>query len=371
MPTLFDPVRLGRLRLPSRIVMAPMGRGRATRDGTPLPYVADYYAQRADAGLIVSEATNPAPRAVGHAYSVQWHTPAQTQAWTAVARAVHEAGGRIVLQIMHAGRIGHPALYGHRPLAPSPVPAAGLARTFDGPKEHPEPREMSPTDITDAIEDVVRCAETAVAAGFDGVELHGANGYLVHQFLSAVTNRRTDKYGGAPHRRVRFAVELVEAVGAAVGADRVGLRLSPGFGLNDMTEPDADEVYPALLQALRPLDLAYLHLVHGSDPELTRVVRARWDGAVVLNPGTGNLGPEATRAAVADALAAGFDALAFGKQFLANPDLPRRLADGSPFNPPDPTTFYQGGRRGYLDYPRIDDTEGNTASWSYSSTSSR
>jgi N-ethylmaleimide reductase len=371
MPTLFDPVQLGRLRLPSRIVMAPMGRGRADRNGTPLPYVAEYYAQRATAGLIVGEATSPAPHAAGHAYGVQWHSAVDTAAWAAVAAAVHTAGGRMVLQIMHAGRIGHPGLYGHRPLAPSPVRAAGLARTFAGPQEYPVPQEMSVDDIAGAIDDVVRCARAAIDAGFDGVELHGANGYLIQQFLSAAVNCRTDAYGGPPHRRIRFAVELLEAVAATVGADRVGLRLSPGFRLNDMSEPDAAEVYPALLAALRPLGPAYLHLVHGSDPELVHTVRTGWAGPIVLNPGTGHLDRDATRAAVTQALNAGFDAISFGKQFLANPDLPRRLADGTVLNTPDPATFYQGGRQGYLDYPTADVTEGNTTPWSFSSTSSR
>ncbi|MEU7842726.1 alkene reductase [Micromonospora sp. NPDC049114] len=371
MPTLFEPVQLGRLRLPSRIVMAPMGRGRADQRGTPLPYVAEYYAQRAAAGLIVSEATSPAPRAAGHAYGMQWHSAADTEAWTAVSAAVQAAGGRMVLQIMHAGRIGHPGLYGHQPLGPSPVGAAGMARTYDGPRPYPVPREMSPADIADAIEDVVRCARAAIAAGFEGVELHGANGYLVHQFLSATVNRRTDGYGGPPHHRVRFAVELLEAVAAAIGADRVGLRLSPGFGLNDMSEPDAEVVYPALLDALRPIDPAYLHLVHGSDPALVRAVRAGWAGPIIVNPGTGDLDPDATASVVADALAAGFDAVSFGKQFLANPDLPRRLADGTGLNRPDPTTFYQGGRQGYVDYPTADITQGEATPWSFSSTSSR
>ncbi|SDT78914.1 oxidoreductase [Actinoplanes derwentensis] len=371
MPTLFEPVQLGRLRLPNRIVMAPMGRGRADRNGTPLPYVADYYAQRATAGLIVSEATCPAPHAAGHPYGVHCHSADDIAAWRTVAAAVHAAGGRMTLQIMHAGRISHPDLYGHIPLAPSPVPAAGRARTWNGPQPYPVPREMSPGDIAGAIDDVVRCAVAAIEAGFDGVEIHGANGYLVHQFLSSTVNRRTDGYGGPPHRRVRFAVDLVEAVASAVGADRTGIRLSPGFGLNDMSEPDAAELYPVLLAALRPVGPAYLHLVHGSDPGLVRAVRDRWEGPIVLNPGTGDLDPDATRAVVAGALAAGFDALSFGKQFLANPDLPHRLAEGIDFNRPDPATFYQGGRQGYLDYPKADVREGDTTSWSFSSTSSR
>jgi N-ethylmaleimide reductase len=351
MSGLFDPVRLGRLTLPSRLVMAPMGRGRTTADGTPLPVMAEYYAQRATAGLIISEATHPGPVAVGHAHSVRLHTAAQRAAWTRVTEAVHAAGGRILLQIMHAGRVSHPDLHGSVPVAPSAVAAPGTARVFAGAPPYPVPRPLEKDELAGIAEEFARCAEAAVAAGFDGVEIHGANGYLLHQFLAANTNLRTDAHGGGAAGRARFPLEVAAAVAARIGADRTGFRLSPGFGLNGVEEPDRAEVYPVLLDGLAGLGLAHVHFVAGSDPELTGPLGREWPGTVIVNPGTGLLDTDATAGVIRRTLDAGADLVSLGRQFLANPDLPERLRTGAPLNAPRPQFFYEGGPQGYTDYP--------------------
>ncbi|WP_299527702.1 alkene reductase [uncultured Streptomyces sp.] len=354
MSGLFDTARLGRLTLPNRLVMSPMGRGRTTVDGTPLPVMAEYYAQRAGAGLIISEATHPGAVAVGHAHSVRLHTGEQADAWRAVVDAVHARGGRILLQIMHAGRVSHPDLHGSQPLAPSAVAAPGTARVFSGAPPYPVPRPMTDEDLARTVDEFVRCAATAVKIGFDGVELHGANGYLLHQFLSPVTNVRTDAYGGGPENRTAFPVEVAAAVARRIGADRVGIRLSPGFPLNGMEEPDRDEVYPVLLDELARLDLAHVHFVAGSDTELVGRLARSWPSTVIVNLGTGPAGTEDTLAAAGKALADGADLLSFGRQFLANPDLPARLRTGAPLNAWRPQFFYSGGEQGYTDYPPLD-----------------
>ncbi|MGW0707294.1 alkene reductase [Streptomyces sp. NPDC002643] len=348
---LFDPVPFGGLTLPNRLVMSPMGRGRTTADGTPLPVMAEYYAQRAAAGLIISEATHPSAVAVGHAHSVRLHTAEQARAWTDVVDAVHGAGGRIYLQIMHAGRVSHPDLHGETPVAPSAVRADGVARVFRGRPAYPVPRPLTAGDLIATVEDFVRCARTATAIGFDGVEIHGANGYLLHQFLSPVTNVREDEYGGDTEGRIRFPVEVARAVAAEIGPERTGIRLSPGFPLNDMSEPDRAEVYPALLDALDALALGHVHFVAGSDPDLVGGLSRRWRRTVVVNAGTGPLDADTTLAAAGKNLAEGADLLSFGRQFLANPDLPERLRTRAPLNAFDPRFFYEGGSRGYTDYP--------------------
>ena len=351
MSGLFDPVPFGGLTLPNRLVMSPMGRGRTTADGTPLPVMAEYYAQRAAAGLVITEATHPSPVAVGHAHSVRLHTAEQADAWAGAVDAVHRAGGRMYLQIMHAGRISHPDLHGETPVAPSAVRADGIARVFRGKPAYPTPRPLTSDDLAVTIEDFVRCARTAADIGFDGVEIHGANGYLLHQFLSPVTNVRDDEYGGDAEGRIRFPVAVARAVAAEIGPDRTGIRLSPGFPLNDMSEPDRAEVYPALLDALDALGLGHVHFVAGSDPDLVHELGRRWRRTVVVNVGTGPLDTGATLAAAEKALADGADLLSFGRQFLANPDLSERLRTRAPLNAWDPRFFYEGGSQGYTDYP--------------------
>jgi N-ethylmaleimide reductase len=361
MTTAFDPIVLGGRRLENRIAMAPMTRSRAYGPGAaPTELTATYYAQRANAGLIVTEGIQPSAVGQGYPDTPGLHTPEQVAAWRTVTDAVHREGGVIFAQLMHTGRIGHPVLLpdGLVPVGPSPVAAGGQVYTHEGPKDFVTPVELSEAEIERTIADFAAAARNAVAAGFDGVEIHGANGYLLHQFLAPNSNRRTDGWGGGTEGRIRFAVEVVTAVAEAIGGDRVGLRVSPGNPFNDIAEENLDEVYLALLDRLGGLDLAYLHVLEGPDRELTARLRKAWAGRLVLNPFTHPdvTGPEAL-ALVEDGSA---DMIAYGALFLANPDLPARLAAGGPFNTPDPATFYGGDHRGYTDYPTLSDSAATT-----------
>ncbi|GAB3969880.1 alkene reductase [Actinoallomurus acanthiterrae] len=353
MNELFEPVAVGALELPNRLVMAPMTRSRAY-DGLVTELTADYYAQRADAGLIITEGTQPSVIGQGYINTPGLHSAEQIAAWRKVTDAVHEKGGRIFAQVMHSGRIGHPVLYpdGALPVAPSAVSSGGKLFTPEGMLEHPTPREMSVEDIAQTIEDHVSAARNAVEAGFDGVELHGANGYLIHQFLADGSNRRTDAYGGSIENRIRFAVEVAGAVTDAIGPERVGIRLSPGAAVNGITESDTAELYPALVRALAPLGLAYVHVMEVGDRDTTRAIRAAWPGALILNPhavpGPLPSSPETGVDALREGLA---DAISHARLWLANPDLPERIKAGGPYNEADPATFYGGDHRGYTDYP--------------------
>ncbi|MFD6182977.1 alkene reductase [Streptomyces goshikiensis] len=354
MTTAFDPIVLGGRRLASRIVMAPMTRSRAFGPGAePTELMATYYAQRAAAGLIVTEGIQPSPVGQGYPDTPGLHTAGQVAAWRSVTDAVHSEGGVIFAQLMHTGRIGHPSLLpdGLVPVAPSAVAANGRVFTHEGPKDYVTPKELSEAEIRQTVADFATAARNAIEAGFDGVEIHGANGYLIHQFLAPNTNRRTDAWGGDTEGRIRFAVEVVSAVVAAVGSDRVGVRISPGNRYNDIAEEHPGEVYEALLEKLAGLDPAYLHLMEGPDRDLTARLRKAWTGTFVLNPFTypDVTGPEALTL-VEDGSA---DMVAYGALFLANPDLPARLAADGPFNTPDPATFYGGDHRGYTDYPAL------------------
>ncbi|MFE5937136.1 alkene reductase [Streptomyces sp. NPDC056470] len=354
MTTAFDPIVLGGRSLPSRVAMAPMTRSRAFGPGAePTELMATYYAQRASAGLIVTEGIQPSPVGQGYPDTPGLHTPGQVAAWRTVTNAVHREGGVIFAQLMHTGRIGHPSLLpdGLVPVAPSAVAAKGRVFTHEGPQEYVTPKELSEAEIRQTIDDFAAAARNAIEAGFDGVEIHGANGYLVHQFLAPHTNRRTDAWGGDTEGRIRFAVEVATAVTEAIGSDRVGLRISPGNLYNDMAEDNPAETYEALLAQLAGLDLAYLHLMEGPDRDLTARLRKAWPGLFVLNPFTYPevTGPEALKL-IEDGSA---DMIAYGALFLANPDLPARLAAGGPFNTPDAATFYGGDHRGYTDYPAL------------------
>ncbi|MEV4357438.1 alkene reductase [Nonomuraea sp. NPDC049625] len=354
MPTAFDSYELGGKRLANRIVMAPMTRSRAYGPGAgATELMATYYAQRAGAGLIVTEGTQPSVVGQGYPDTPGLHSAEQVAAWRKVTDAVHGAGGVIFAQIMHTGRIGHPSLLpdGLHPVAPSAVPAKGQIYTHEGPKDFVTPRELTEAEIGRTVDDFAAAARNAIAAGFDGVELHGANGYLIQQFLAPNSNRRTDAWGGSAEGRIRFAAEVATAVAGAIGGQRVGLRLSPGNPYNDIAEDDVEETYGALMARLVPLDLAYLHLVEGADRDLTRRLRKDWPGALILNPFThpAPTGPDALDL-VEDGTA---DMIAFGSMFLANPDLPARLAVGGPYNTPDPAAFFGGDHRGYTDYPAL------------------
>ncbi|MFG2298637.1 alkene reductase [Streptomyces sp. NPDC048603] len=354
MTTAFDPIVLGGTRLANRLAMAPMTRSRAYGPGAePTELMATYYAQRASAGLIVTEGIQPSPVGQGYPDTPGLHTSGQVRAWRTVTDAVHREGGVIFAQLMHTGRIGHPVLLpdGLVPVGPSPVAAEGRVYTHEGPKEFVTPKELSEAGIRQTIADFATAARNAVEAGFDGVEIHGANGYLIHQFLAPNTNHRSDAWGGDTKGRIRFAVEVVTAVAEAIGSHRVGLRISPGNRYNDIAEDDPRDVYLALLDRLAGLDLAYLHLMEGPDGSLTAQLRAAWPGTFVLNPFTY---PDATGADALELIEDGSaDLVAYGALFLANPDLPRRLAAGGPFNTPDQATFYGGDHRGYTDYPTL------------------
>ncbi|MCE6994756.1 alkene reductase [Saccharothrix sp. S26] len=350
MSTAFEPLDLAGTTLPNRIVMSPMTRSRAY-DTVPTPVMAEYYAQRASAGLIISEGIQPSVVGQGYPFTPGLHTDEQIEGWRVVTDAVHAAGGRIFAQLMHGGRIGHPSLLPGdlHPVGASAVRAAGELFTGAGMVEFVTPRELSGAEVQATIADFATAARNAVEAGFDGIELHGANGYLLHQFLADNTNLRTDEWGGSVGNRIRFVVEVVRATSEAIGAHRVGLRISPANPYNDIAEESTDELYPALVDAINPFGLAYLHIGETGERALTLELRKRFSGTLILNPFTpgGVTGPEHLPL-LDDGTA---DALSFGALFLANPDLPARLATGGPFNTPDPSTFFGGTEKGYTDYP--------------------
>jgi N-ethylmaleimide reductase len=359
-PSLFDPVTVGRLQLPNRAVMAPMTRSRAGDGGVPTEVMATYYAQRAGAGLIISEGTQPSAVGQGYPFTPGLHTDEQVAGWRTVTDAVHAAGGRIVVQLMHTGRIGHPSLLpdGLVPVAPSAVRPEGQVFTPDGMQDQVVPRELSEQEIAETVADFASAARRAVDAGFDGVEIHAANGYLPHQFLASNTNQRTDGYGGSPAARTRFVVEVVTATVDAIGADRVGIRISPGNTFNDVREDEVTETYRALLEQLAPLGLAYLDLIEARDDAVNELVLALWaDGVLAVNASplvqaqapSGKDGAERW-------LARGADLITLGRAFLANPDLVERLATDAPLNEPDDASFYGGTEQGYIDYPTLAQT---------------
>ncbi|MEU3460689.1 alkene reductase [Streptomyces sp. NPDC006733] len=345
---LWQPTHAGDIQLPHRLVMAPMTRDRSTAEGVPTELNAEYYAQRASTALIISEGTQPSPDGQGYLLTPGIHSPEQVAGWREVTDAVHAAGGRIVLQLMHTGRIAHPdnTPHGRQPVAPSAVRPAGVMFTATGPQEMPEPRALSLDEVATTVEDFRRAAAYAIQAGADGVEVHGANGYLIHQFLSGNANHRTDRYGGSLAHRIRFAVEVATAVADEIGAGRTGIRLSPGNPYNDIHEDDVHALYPALVRALAPLDLAYLHLIHAGDEPLLATLRSRWPGTLVLNRPGADLPTRALDVAEGRA-----DVISVGAMALANPDLVDRIRSQAPLNTADPATFYSGGATGYTDYP--------------------
>ena len=351
MTDLFAPYQLGALELANRLVMAPLTRNRAGAGEAPTALAAEYYGQRATAGLIVSEGTQPSAVGQGYPHTPGLHTDEQVAGWRLVADAVHARGGRIVAQLMHAGRIGHPSITGQQSVAPSAVTPAGQVFTEDGMQDFHEPRALATDELPGVVAEYVDASRRAVDAGLDGVELHAANGYLLHQFLGDVTNTRTDSYGGSPENRVRFVVEVAQAVSAAIGADRVGIRISPGHGANDMAESEVEQTYTALLEGLAPLGLLYLHVLEGPDTTYTEQLRKLWDGPVVFNNGFTVDSTLETAQELVDSGAA--DLVAFGRAFIANPDLVERLRTGAALNTPDSATFYGGGAEGYTDYPAL------------------
>ena len=352
---LFSKFQLGRLELPNRIAMAPMTRSRAPGN-VPNEQMAKYYALRAAAGLLITEGTAPSPNGLGYSSIPGSYSPEQIAGWRKVTDAVHEARGRIFIQLMHTGRVAHPANVpaGGRIVAPSALAAPGQMFTESaGMQPHPVPAELTAAEIKQAVDEFTHSAKSAIEAGADGVELHGANGYLIEQFLNTASNQRTDSYGGSIENRIRFAVEVAEATAAAIGGDRVAIRISP-YGKNGgmVDDPDTDAVYAALARELSRIGLVYLHVVDHSPmgappvpPEIKATLRKEFEGAYMLSGGYDRARAEA------DLEAGKGDLVAFGRPFLSNPNLVAKLRDNRPLLPPDHTTFFTPGEKGYLDYP--------------------
>jgi N-ethylmaleimide reductase len=352
----FEPYELGGNRLAHRIVMAPMTRSRAYGSGhSPTELMATYYTQRANGGLIITEGTHPSAVGQGSPDTPSIYSAEQVTAWRRVTDGVHDKGSVIFLQLMHSGRIGHPSVRGLHPVAPSAVAGNGRVFTHDGPKDLVTPLELSEEDIAETIADFVSAARNAIEAGFDGVELHGANGYLIHQFLAPNTNQRTDAWGGSPERRIRFPFKVAKAVAEAIGPNRVGMRISPANPLNDIAEndrADLEATYTALVDALASLGLAYLHQLEATEiRDLTVRLRKQWPGTYILNPFTGRepTGPGELNLVDDDTT----DLISYAALYLANPDLPERLKAGGPFNSPERGTFFGGDHHGYTDYPTL------------------
>jgi N-ethylmaleimide reductase len=352
---LLSSVTLGRQTLQNRVVMAPMTRCRATRN-IPNALMATYYQQRASAGLLITEGTAPSPDGLGYARIPALYNAEHVAGWKLVTSAVHSAGGKIFAQLMHTGRVSHPSNMpkGTRVIAPSALAAPGEMYTDQaGPQPYPVPVVMDMNDIQRAIGEFATSATLAIEAGFDGVELHAANGYLIEQFLNTATNKRTDAYGmGSVESRIRFAVEVAKATASAIGADRVGVRISP-YGVFNGTESDAktDEVYLAFVSELQALGVAYLHVIDHSamgappvKPEIKAAIRAKFKGSYILSGGY-----DAARAE-ADLAEGKGDLVAFGRPFIANPNLTTKLKSGGAFAEADAATFYTPGEKGYSDY---------------------
>ena len=347
----FTTIRVGRDTLPNRLVMAPMTRSRAQLDGTPGDLAADYYAQRAGLGLIVTEGTQPSDDGQGYLATPGIYTPAHVAGWKKVTTAVHAKGGRIFIQLMHAGRISHPDNTPHhrQALAPSAVAPGSQMFTATGMQDIPPPRALTSEEIRQTIADFRHAARSAIEAGADGVEIHGANGYLVHQFLGANANLRTDQYGGSIENRARFAIEVARAIAEEIGADRTAIRLSPGNPMSTIEEgAEGPALYRHLVSELDKLGLAYLHVLHTGNEQLVADIRRLWKQPLIVNrPGRSR---DQIGADVASGLA---DLEAYGQMVLANPDFVKRLQTAAPMSEPDRATFFGGTARGYTDYPAM------------------
>lgn len=362
MTDLFSPVRLGPCRLDNRIVMAPMTRNRASDSFVPQPIAATYYGQRAAAGLIITEGAQVSPEAAGYPRTPGIYDDAQVDGWRVVTRAVHERGGRIFLQLWHAGRISHPLVQpaGAAPVAPSAIQAAGTLTTPAGIRPYVVPRALATDEVPGIVAQFRHGARCALAAEFDGVELHAANGYLLDQFLRSGSNRRSDRYGGSIENRTRLLLEVTEAVIEVWGEGRVGVHLSPLVDVHDVHDDDPEALFGNVAEALGHHRLAYLHVFetivpHPQTPSRTfdvRALRRTYPGTYIANGGydlrRANAAIEASEA----------DLVSFGRPFIANPDLPQRWRTGAPLAVADPATFYQGGPRGYTDYPPLRPTDG-------------
>lgn len=353
--TLFSPVTIGSLTLPNRVVMAPLTRNRAGLGNTPHALNADYYAQRSTAGLIISEATQISPQGIGYPGTPGIHSPAQVTGWQRVTGAVHKHGGRIFLQLWHVGRVSHPSLQpnGEKPVAPSAIAPQGETFTADGMASFETPRALGSEEIPYISAQYAQAAEHAMEAGFDGVEIHAANGYLIDQFLRDGTNERSDHYGGSLENRLRLLKEVVESVLEVVEAGKVGVRLSPENTFNDISDSDPQTTFGAVAEMLSVYNLAYLHVVEGDfvSGEKTldyKQIKESFGGPYIANAGyTKELAEKSLREGAADLVS-------FGSLYIANPDLVARFEKSAPLATPDESTYYGGDAKGYTDYPFLD-----------------
>ena len=358
MANLFDPLPLGSIELPNRIFMAPLTRARAGREALPNELMARYYAQRAGAGLIISEATGITREGLGWPGAPGLWSEAQVDGWKLVTEAVHHEGGRIVAQLWHMGRLVHPDLGGGQPVSSSATTAPDFAHTYEGTKPYVEARALGADDIKRIIDDYARAARNAVRAGFDGVQIHGANGYLVDQFLRDSGNLRDDDYGGSIENRIRFARQVLEAVGSEIGIDRVGIRFSPNILVQGVDDSDPIPLFTELAKTLEELEVPWIELrepdkptASGSIPTapVSPAMRAHYSGRIVINSDSDWTD---ARAKIAHGHA---DAVSIGRLFIANPDLVKRIATDAPLNGDDPKTYYAGGPQGYVDYPVLEE----------------
>ncbi|MEE4351066.1 MAG: alkene reductase [Pacificimonas sp.] len=351
---LLAPATFGAFAMKNRVLMAPLTRGRADRQGIPSDMKIDYYRQRAGAGLIIAEATGINRVGLGWPAAPGIWNDEHVEAWKPVTEAVHEAGGLIVSQLWHMGRLSHEATTGIQPVSASAIAARGDAHTPEGKKPYPEPRAMTKADIEETVGDYVNAAAKARAAGFDGVQVHGANGYLIDQFLKPNTNHRDDEYGGSEENRVRFLIEVMTAVAGEIGADRTALRLSPNGQVQDSYDPRPERVFGEAARQLSPLGLAFLELreakpdstfVKSDDPQMGPLMKVLFDGPLVLNEDY-NAASGAHAVAMERA-----DAIAFGRPYISNPDLVERFRNGWPLAEDNMRTWYSAGPEGYVDYP--------------------
>jgi N-ethylmaleimide reductase len=358
MPSLFDPIQLGAILCPNRIVMAPLTRGRATREHVPTPLMAEYYAQRASAGLIITEATGMSRQGLGWPYAPGIWTQEQMEAWKPVTEAVHEAGGRIFCQLWHMGRVVHPSfLGGEQPVSASATTAPYKAHTYEGRQLYAEARPLQLDEIKGLLDDYARAAGYAIAAGFDGVQLHAANGYLIDQFLRDGTNLRDDDYGGSVENRIRLLVEATRAIADIVGPERTAVRLSPNSETQGVHDTDPDTLFTAAAEALAAIGIAFLELREpGPDgtfgksdvPPVSPSIRKVFPAPLILNS---DFGRDSAVAAIEEERC---DAISFGRPFISNPDLVARLEQDLPLAPDEQASWYSQGPEGYTDYPRAE-----------------
>ncbi|KNX38838.1 alkene reductase [Luteipulveratus halotolerans] len=356
MTLLWTPTTVGAMQLPHRLAMAPMTRDRALPDGTPGPSAARYYAQRASLGLLITEGTQPSEDGQGYLLTPGLHTDEHVRGWREVADAVHAEGGHLVVQLMHAGRLSHPdnTPHGRQSVAPSAIASGTQMFTAEGMKDAPEPRALTTDEVRATVDDFRQAARRAVDAGIDAVEIHGANGYLVQQFLAEASNARTDEYGGSPSARAQFAIQVVRAVVDEIGAARTAIRISPAPAEGGVDHAGIDEgetsreVYRHLIAGIAPLRPAYLHVMHHGDDAFLKEIRELWPTTLIVNR------PGRDRDTIADDVDAGLaDVVSIGARALANPDLAHRLRTGADLNEPDRASFFGGGDEGYVDYPAL------------------